>query len=75
MATGVILDALAQERVQPLLTALAKDFGMGATQKDLINALVYGATSGQAFGMLAEFTKAKTARDEALQAVQDGDPA
>ena len=65
MATGVVLDPLAQERLKPLQTALQKDFGLEANQKDVVSALVYSASAAVAVGMLIEFTKAKAVRDEA----------
>ena len=64
MATGVVLDDLAQARVKPLQLALERDFGMTATQKDLINGLVFAATAAQAAGMISAFIKARATRDE-----------
>jgi hypothetical protein len=71
MATGVILDSLAQARVEPLRTALQRDFGVDTTQKELINALVFGATAAQAVGMLSAFTRARAARDALQQPAGD----
>ena len=71
MPTGVKLDPLAQARVQPLILALQKGFGVETNQKDIVSALVYGATAAQLVGMLAEFSKARAARDAAAQAEAD----
>jgi hypothetical protein len=67
MPTSVVLDPLAQARVNPLISALKRDFGVETTQKDIVSSLVYGATAAQLVGMLAEFSKARAARDDAPQ--------
>lgn len=63
MATGVVLDPLAQAKAKELKLALALDFGVDANQKEIIAAAVYGATAAQLVGMLMTFTKEKAARD------------
>jgi len=65
MATGVILDPLAQSRVQAVLLALEREFGVESNQKQIVNALVYGATPGQLVGMIFEFKRAQAVRDQA----------
>jgi hypothetical protein len=68
MATGVVLDPLAIGKAQDLKTALAAEYGVEASQKEIIAAAVHGATAAQLVGMLMEFTKAKAARDGAASA-------
>lgn len=65
MATGVVLDPLAQTQAEALKAALQSDFGLDASQKDIVSAAVYGATAPQLAGMLIAFTKAKSAREAA----------
>jgi len=68
MATGVVLDPDAQARAKALKTALAKDFGVAASERDIVSAAVYGATAAQLVGMLLELTKIRAARDESADA-------
>lgn len=75
MATGVVLDPLAQASAEALKTALEADFGVEATQKDIVSALVYCATAPQLVGMLIAFTKAKAARTAVTSSSGEGEPA
>ena len=61
MATGIVIHPLAQQRLEPLKTALQKDFGIEASHLDILSAAVHGATAAYLAGMLIAFNKAKAA--------------
>lgn len=60
MATGIVLHPLAQARLQELKATLQRDFGVDASQRDILSAAVHGTTAAHLVGMLIAFTKAKS---------------
>ncbi len=65
MATGVVLHPLAVAQAKPLKAALKADFGLDASERDILSAIVYCATAPQVAGMLIAFTRAKAAFEAA----------
>jgi hypothetical protein len=58
MATSVRLDPLAHEALQALKERLESEEGRDASDRQIVSALVYGATPAQTAGMLIAFTRA-----------------
>lgn len=57
------ISALAQEKLRELKSALKADFGLQASNEDIVSALIHGATAAQSAGMLLAYNM-HTAREE-----------
>jgi hypothetical protein len=57
MATATKLDPLAEKALKRLQTQLESEEGRSASQKEILSALVFGATPAQTSGMLIAFTR------------------
>lgn len=66
MPTTVRLDPLAQEALKRLQSRLESEEGRQASERQIVSALICGATPPQTAGMLIAFTRtvAKESRDE-----------
>jgi len=60
MATATKLDPLAERALKDLQGRLAREEGHKASQREILSALVYGATPSQTAGMLIAFTRASS---------------
>jgi hypothetical protein len=58
MATATKLAPLAEEALKTLQMRLEREEGQRASQKEILSALVFGATPSQTAGMLIAFTRA-----------------
>lgn len=65
---NVRLHGLAHEALERLIDELDTEIGVTATRRDVVNALIYGATAAQTSGMLPVFKRAAAAADGAPEA-------
>lgn len=63
MPTSIPLDPLAEEALKRLKERLERDEGRSASGRQIVSALIYGATPAQTAGMLIAFTRARAAAD------------
>lgn len=61
MPTSVPLDPLAEEALTRLKARLEKEEGRSASNREVVSALIYGATPAQTAGMIISFTRARAA--------------
>lgn len=61
MPTTIPLDPLAEEALKRLQSTLESEEGHSASQRQIVSALIYGATTAQTAGMLIAFTRASSA--------------
>jgi hypothetical protein len=61
MPTTIPLDPLAEAALKRLQSRLESEEGRTASGRQIVSALIYGATPAQAAGMLIAFTRASAA--------------
>jgi hypothetical protein len=65
MPTSHPLHPVAADRLSALQTELEREFSRDASERKILNAVVYGTTPAQLVGMLEAFTAARLAWNDA----------